>query len=132
MTVGKSRGPASPADVVGMLLVQEGRGDEALLLARSDSSGRLISVGEQWAKQWPTHSRAVRSAAEWWEGKSEVGDGFLDDVRRSDKEGPTHVGGDDRRPPAPSALHAVSAATRNRGGGWDRVTVSCSQTEKGR
>jgi hypothetical protein len=33
MTTGKSRGPASQAGAAGMLLVQEGRGDEVLLLA---------------------------------------------------------------------------------------------------
>jgi hypothetical protein len=33
MTTGKSRGPASQAGAAVMLLVQEGRGDEVLLLA---------------------------------------------------------------------------------------------------
>jgi hypothetical protein len=40
--------------------------------------------------------------------------------------------GDDRRPPALSALHAVSAATGNRGGMRDRATVLGGQTEMGR
>jgi hypothetical protein len=35
---GESRCPASLADAAGRLLVQEGRGDKALLLVRSDSS----------------------------------------------------------------------------------------------
>jgi hypothetical protein len=38
-TMGKSRGPASLAGAMGRLLVQEGCGDEALLLVQSDSSG---------------------------------------------------------------------------------------------
>jgi hypothetical protein len=46
MTTGKSCGPASLAGTTGRLLVQEGRGDEALLLARSDSSVRLIDDGQ--------------------------------------------------------------------------------------
>jgi hypothetical protein len=37
--VGESRCPASLAGAAGRLLVQEGRGDRALLLARLDSSG---------------------------------------------------------------------------------------------
>jgi hypothetical protein len=61
-----------------------------------------------------------------------VGDGFLADVRSSAKEGPTHVGGDDRQPPALSALRAVSVATRNRAGVRDRVTIPGSQTETDR
>jgi hypothetical protein len=44
-TAGKSHGPTSLAGVAGRLLVQEGHGDEALLLAQSDSSGRLIGDG---------------------------------------------------------------------------------------
>jgi hypothetical protein len=40
-TAGKSRGPASLACTAGRLLLEEGHGDEALLLARSNSSGRL-------------------------------------------------------------------------------------------
>jgi hypothetical protein len=76
-TAGKSRGLASLAGAVGRLLVQEGRGDEELLLALSDSSGWRISDGQRL-------------------GKSGVGDGFLGDVRSSAKEGPTHVQGDDR------------------------------------
>jgi hypothetical protein len=47
MTVGKSRGPASLAGAAGRLLVQEGRGDEALLLVEADSSGRLIGDGQR-------------------------------------------------------------------------------------
>jgi hypothetical protein len=42
MMAGKSCGPASLACAVGRLLVQEGRSDEALLLARSNRSGRLV------------------------------------------------------------------------------------------
>jgi hypothetical protein len=45
--VGKSRGPASLAVAVGRLLAHEGHRDEALLLARSDSSGRLVGDGQQ-------------------------------------------------------------------------------------
>jgi hypothetical protein len=45
--VGKSRGSASLAVAVGRLLAHEGDRDEALLLARSDSSGRLIGDGQQ-------------------------------------------------------------------------------------
>jgi hypothetical protein len=47
--VGKSRGPASLAVAVGRLLAHDGHRDEALLLARSDSSGRLVGDGQQWA-----------------------------------------------------------------------------------
>jgi hypothetical protein len=46
MTVGKSRGPASLASATGRLLVQKGRGNEALLLVQSDSSGQL-TCGDQ-------------------------------------------------------------------------------------
>jgi hypothetical protein len=45
---GKSRGPALLASAAGRLLVQEGRGDDALLLVWSDSSGRLIDNGQRW------------------------------------------------------------------------------------
>jgi hypothetical protein len=48
MTAGKSHGPASLAGAAGGLLVQEGRGDEALLLVWSDCSGQLISNGQRW------------------------------------------------------------------------------------
>jgi hypothetical protein len=61
MMAGKSRGPASLAGSAGMLLVQVGRGDEALLLAWSDSSERLIGDGKRRAMQRPTRSRAARS-----------------------------------------------------------------------
>jgi hypothetical protein len=70
-TVGKSCGPASLADAVGRLLVQEGHGDGALLLAWSDSSVRLIGDGPWWTKQRPVWSRAVRSAVEWEREKAE-------------------------------------------------------------
>jgi hypothetical protein len=53
---GKSHGPASLAGVVGSLLAQEGCRDEALLLARSDSSGRLVGNGQQRVKQRPAQS----------------------------------------------------------------------------
>jgi hypothetical protein len=46
MTTWKSRGPASLAGAAARLLVQEGHGDEALILARSDSSWRLIGDGQ--------------------------------------------------------------------------------------
>jgi hypothetical protein len=65
-------------------------------------------------KRWPPRSRAARSVAEWWEGKSGVGDGFNSDVWSSDKGGQPTWGGDDRRPPVPSALCAVITATGNR------------------
>jgi hypothetical protein len=55
----------------------------------------------------------------------------LDDVRSSAKEWPTHMGGDDRWPPAPRALHAVSTTTGNRSGTRDQVTVLGGQTEMG-
>jgi hypothetical protein len=45
-----------------------------------------------------------------------VGDSSLGDVRSSGKGSQATWGGDDRRPPVPSALRAVSAATRNRVG----------------
>jgi hypothetical protein len=112
--------------------VQEGRGDEVLLLARSDSLGWIVGDGQWRLMQQPVWSRAARSAAKWWEGKSEVGDGFLGDVQSSGKGGPTHVGSDDRRPQAPSTLRAVSTATRNRGGAQDWATVLSGQTETGR
>jgi hypothetical protein len=109
---GKSRGPASPAGTAGRLSVQEGRGDEALLLAWSDSSRQLIGDGQRWA-QWVTASSVTSGAV--------VGGG-----------GATHVGGDDQRPPTPSACRAVSVATGNRGGARDWATVPCGQTEMGR
>jgi hypothetical protein len=124
--------PASLAGAAGRLLVQEGRGNEALLLAWLDSSGWLLGDWQRWAKQRPAWSRAARSAAEWGRGKSGLGDGFLGDVQSSGKEGPTHIGGDDRRPPAPSALHAVNAAMVKRDGARDRVTISGDQMGRGR
>jgi hypothetical protein len=48
-TTGKSRGSASLEGAAGRLLVSEGRGDEALLLVQSDSSGQLIYDG-QWQR----------------------------------------------------------------------------------
>jgi hypothetical protein len=132
MTVGKSCGPALLSGTVGRLLVQEGRGDEALLLARSDSSGHPIGDGQRRVKQRPTQIRAARSVVERGRGKSGVGDSFLSDIQSSAKEGPTHVGGDDRRSPAPSALRPVSVATENRGGMQDRATVPSGQMETGR
>jgi hypothetical protein len=132
-TVGKSCGPASPTKATERLLVLEGRGDKALLLARLDISGWLISDGQRWVKQRSARSRAARSTAERWEGKSEVGDDFLGDVWSSDKGGgATHVVVDDRWPPAPSALRVVRTATGNRGGVRDRATVPSVQTETGR
>jgi hypothetical protein len=89
---GEFRGPALLASAVGRLLVQEGRGDKALLLSQSDSLGRFISDGQWWVKWWPVRSRAARSAAEWWEGKSGVSGGFLGDIQSRDKGGPTHLG----------------------------------------
>jgi hypothetical protein len=43
---GKSCGPTSLAGAVGMLLALEGRKEEALLLAQSDSLGRLVRDGQ--------------------------------------------------------------------------------------
>jgi hypothetical protein len=54
---GKSRGPASLTGAVGRLSVQEGRGDEALLLAWSDSSGWLIGNVQRWVKQWEGNAK---------------------------------------------------------------------------
>jgi hypothetical protein len=50
-TAGKSHGPASLAGAAGRLSVQEGHGDEAFLLAHSDSLGQLIGDRHRWAKQ---------------------------------------------------------------------------------
>jgi hypothetical protein len=111
-TARKSRGPALLAGTVSRLLVQEAHRDEALLLARSDSSGWHIGDGQQWMKQLSARKRAARHVT-----------APSDDVRSSAKEWPTHVGDDDQRPPAPSALHVVSMATGNQGGARDRVTV---------
>jgi hypothetical protein len=58
--------------------------------------------------------------------QSEMGDSSLGDVQSSGK------GGDDRRPPAPSALHVVSTTTGNRGSVRDQVTILGGQTEMGR
>jgi hypothetical protein len=129
--VGKSRGPASLAGAVGRLLAQEGGRDEALLLAQSDSSGWLIGDGQWQVKQWLAWSRATRRAAERGKGKAKWVTAPSDDVRSSAKEWPTHVGGDDWWPLAPSALHTVSTATGNRGNALDRVTVLGGQTEMG-
>jgi hypothetical protein len=112
--------------------VQEGRGDKALLLARSDSSGWLINDRRCLVKQWPVWCRTARSMAEQVEGKSEVGGGFLGDVRSSDKGGRATWGGDDRRLPMSCAVHAVSAATVSRGSTQDRATILGGQTETGR
>jgi hypothetical protein len=49
----KSYGPASLAGAAGRLLAHEGHRDEALLLARSDSSRWLIGDGQRRAKRWP-------------------------------------------------------------------------------
>jgi hypothetical protein len=98
-------------------------------LPQSDSSGQLIGDGQQWVKQWLAQSRAARIAAEWGRGKAKWAMAPSDDVQSSAKECSTHVGGDDRWPPAPSALCVVSAATGNRGGAWDRATILDSQAE---
>jgi hypothetical protein len=132
MTAGTSRGPASLASAAGKFLVMEGRGDELLLLAQSDTLGRLIDDGQWCAKQRLVQSRAARSVAERGWGKSGVGDDFLGDVRSSAKKGPTHVGSDDRLSPVPRTLHTVSTATGNSGGARDRATVPGGQTETGR
>jgi hypothetical protein len=129
---GKSCSLASLADAAGRLLKQDGHWDEALLLAQSDSLGQLISNGQRWAKQLLGRSRAARHVAEQGRGKTRWVTAPSDDVRSSAKEWPTHVGGDDRRPPASSALRAVSAATRNRGGVLDRVIIPGGQMETGR
>jgi hypothetical protein len=62
---GKSRGPASPAGAAGRLLVQEGHGDEALLLARLDSSGRLIGGRGRGAEQRGERPNGGRGKAKW-------------------------------------------------------------------
>jgi hypothetical protein len=80
---GKSRGPASLAGAAGRLLVQVGRGDEALLLAWSDSSERLVGDGKRRAMQRPTRSSAADSAAEQGRRKGGVGHGFLCDMDKT-------------------------------------------------
>jgi hypothetical protein len=91
MTVGKSRGPASLADVVGRLLVQEGRRDEALLLAWSDSSGRLIgdeqrrrSSGQCRAEQHGARPNGGGEKVEWATASSVTSGAVV--------RGPSHVG----------------------------------------
>jgi hypothetical protein len=76
--------------------------------------------------------RAASHPAEQGRGKAKWVTAPSDVIRSSAKERPTYVGGDDRRPPVPSTLYAVSAATGNRGGARDRVTVLGGQTEMGR
>jgi hypothetical protein len=66
--------------------------------------GCLIGDGRRRAKRWPVRSRAVRSVAKGWEGKSRVGGSFLSEVRSSDNWGPTHVGR--RRPAATGVVHS--------------------------
>jgi hypothetical protein len=90
---GESHCPASLAGATGRFLVQKGHGDEALLLAWSNSS--------EAANRRLVRSKAVRSAAERWEGEalwvaaSSVTSGA--GIRGGWQ--PTW-GGDDRRPPA--------------------------------
>jgi hypothetical protein len=131
-TTGKSRGPASLAGTAGRLLVQEGHGDEALLLARSDSSVWLVGDGQRRRSSGRRGAERRRGVPlNGGRGKNGVGDDFLGGVRSSGKGGQATWGGDDRWPPAPSALRALSAATRNRGGVRDRATVPGGQTEMG-
>jgi hypothetical protein len=128
MTVEKSHGPASLAGATTELLVQERRGDEALLLVRSDSSGQLIDYGKWWqssdwrgAEQQGAWPNGGGDKAEWATASSVTSVAVV--------RGPSHVGW---RRSASSALHAVSAATRNRGCAQDRATVRDGQTEMGR
>jgi hypothetical protein len=61
-TAEKTRGPASLAGAVGRILVQQERGDEALLLVQLDSSGWLIGDGQWWRSngQCGAEQRGVR------------------------------------------------------------------------
>jgi hypothetical protein len=100
-TAGESRCLASLASVAGRLLVQQGRGDEAVLLVRSDSSEqahqRLATVGE---------------AAE---GRRRVRVSFLGDVWSRDQGGGQSTWG----------------GNREQDGDWDRATVSDGQNGNG-
>jgi hypothetical protein len=93
--------------------------------------GRLVDDGPRWVKWWPVWSIAA-SVAERGKGKSEVGGRFLGDVRSSGKGGQSKWGSDDWWPPTSSTLCAMSTSTRNKGGAWDRATISGSQMETGR
>jgi hypothetical protein len=59
-------------------------------------------------------SKAARRAAERGRGEAKWATAPSDDVWSSAKKLPTHVGSDDRQPPAPSTLQTVSVATGNR------------------
>jgi hypothetical protein len=95
------------ARAAGRFLVQEGRGDEALPLVRSNNSE---AAGEAAASVEQSNEERDRTVEE----RSRVGGSFLSDVRNRDWGGQPTWGGDDRRPPTMSALRAVTTATRNR------------------
>jgi hypothetical protein len=99
---GKSRGPASPAGAAGRLLVQEGHGDEALLLARLDSSGRLIGGRGRGAEQRGERPNGGRGKAKWVTASLVM----------------------------PGAV--LGGGIGNRGGARDRATVPGGQMETGR
>jgi hypothetical protein len=100
-TAGESRCPASLASAASRLLVQQGCGNEALLLVRSDRS--------EAARRW------LVMAGEATEGRSRVRVSFLGDVWRRDKGGGQSTGGGDRE----------------QGGDWDRATVPDGQNGNG-
>jgi hypothetical protein len=58
---GEFNGPALLASAVGRLLVQEGRGDKALLLSQSDSLG---AVHQRWAMVGEVVAGAEQSSEE--------------------------------------------------------------------
>jgi hypothetical protein len=65
------------------------------------------------------------------EERSGVDGSFFGDVRSRDKGGQTTWVGDDRRPPAPSALQAMSTATKNRAAHWTRRPSRVVKIETG-
>jgi hypothetical protein len=73
---GKSHGLASLAGAAGRFLAQEGRRDEVLLLARSDSSGWLIGDGQRQANGGGAE-KSSESSSRTGLGKSKMGDGSL-------------------------------------------------------
>jgi hypothetical protein len=126
-TTGESCFPTSLAGAAGRFLVQEGWGDGALLLVRSDNSKvvhrRLVMAGEAVAGAEQSNEECSWTV----EGGSEVGGCFLGDVWSTDKggsnpRGATTTGGHRRW----AALHVVSVATGNRaarGIGWPSRAV---------
>jgi hypothetical protein len=115
MTAKESQCLASLSGVAGMLLVQEGRGDGALLLVPSDSSEAARRYRAMTGEAAAVVEHSSEEAGPNGGRRSRVGGGFLGDVWSMDKGGwqPTW-GGDDRGPPVPSALRMVSMATGNR------------------